>query len=53
MAEPSPNPVFPDTTVGSNFASTDGIGVLTTVRELPVVVPAVREESVPDTSVSA
>lgn len=44
MAERFPSPVFLDTTVVSNFASTDGIGFLTTLLESPVVVPAVREE---------
>ena len=44
MAERSPSPVFPDTTVVSNFASTDGLGFLTTVLEPPVVVPTVRDE---------
>lgn len=44
MAERSPSPVFPDTTVVSNFASTDGLGSLTTVLEPPVVVPTVRDE---------
>ncbi|AXG05662.1 hypothetical protein DU500_03990 [Haloplanus rubicundus] len=44
MAERHPQPVFLDTTVVSNFASTDGIGLLTTVLDSPVVVPAVREE---------
>jgi len=44
MAERFPRPVFLDTTVVSNFASTDGIGFLTTLLDSPVVVPAVREE---------
>ncbi|WP_049934819.1 hypothetical protein [Haloplanus natans] len=44
MAEGHPQPVFLDTTVVSNFASTDGIGFLSTLLESPVVVPAVREE---------
>ena len=44
MAERHPQPVFLDTTVVSNFASTDGIEFLTTVPESAVVVPAVREE---------
>jgi hypothetical protein len=30
MPEQPPSPVFLDTTVVSNFASTDGIGILTT-----------------------
>jgi len=45
--------MFLDTTVVSNFASTDGIGFLATLLGSPVVVPAVRKESVPDTSISA
>jgi len=36
--------MFLDATVVSNFASTDGIGFLTTLLESPVVVPPVREE---------
>jgi predicted nucleic acid-binding protein len=44
MPEQPPSPVSLDTTVVSNFASTDGIGFLTTLLESPVVVPAVREE---------
>jgi predicted nucleic acid-binding protein len=44
MAGRYPSPVFLDATVVSNFASTDGIGFLTTVLESPVVVPAVRKE---------
>jgi len=36
--------MFLDATVVSNFASTDGIGFLTTLLESPVVVPAVRDE---------
>ncbi|MEF8883388.1 MAG: twitching motility protein PilT [Halapricum sp.] len=37
-------PVILDATVLSNFASTDGVSLLTTVLESPVVVPAVRDE---------
>jgi predicted nucleic acid-binding protein len=44
MAKRHPQPVFLDTTVISNFASTDGITFLTTLLDSPVVVPAVREE---------
>jgi len=44
MVERYPRPVFLDATVVSNFASTDGIGFLTTLLESPVIVPAVREE---------
>ncbi|AZH24183.1 hypothetical protein [Haloplanus aerogenes] len=44
MAGRYPGPVFLDATVVSNFASTDGIGFLTTVLESSVVVPAVRKE---------
>lgn len=39
-----PQPVILDATVLSNFASADGISLLTTVLESPVVVPAVRDE---------
>jgi predicted nucleic acid-binding protein len=39
-----PQPVVLDTTVVSNFASTDSISFFATVLESPVVVPAVREE---------
>lgn len=39
-----PQPVVLDTTVVSNFASTDSISLLATVLESPVVVPAVRDE---------
>ncbi len=39
-----PQPVVLDTTVVSNFASTDSIALLTAVLESPVVVPAVRDE---------
>jgi hypothetical protein len=57
MAERYPQPVSLDATVVGNVASTDAIGVLTTVLESPVVVPAVREEierrKRPDTSISA
>jgi len=44
MAARYPQPIFLDTTVGSNFASTDGIGFLASVLQDPVVVPAVRTE---------
>lgn len=33
-----------DTTVLSNFASTDGLSLVTAILESPVVVPAVRDE---------
>lgn len=39
-----PDPVVLDTTVVSNFASTDSISFLATVLESPVVVPAVGDE---------
>ena len=39
-----PQPVVLDTTVVSNFASTDSVSFLVTVLESPVVVPAVRDE---------
>ena len=39
-----PQPVVLDTTVVSNFASTDSISLLATVLESPVVVRAVRDE---------
>jgi predicted nucleic acid-binding protein len=39
-----PQPVVLDTTVVSNFASTDRISFLTAVLESPMVVPAVRDE---------
>ena len=39
-----PQPVVLDTTVVSNFASTDSISLLATVLESPVVVGAVRDE---------
>lgn len=39
-----PQPVVLDTTVVSNFASTDGISFLTAVLESPVIAPAVRDE---------
>jgi predicted nucleic acid-binding protein len=44
MAAQYQNPVFLDTTVLSNFASTTGIDLLTTLLETPVVTPAVRDE---------
>jgi predicted nucleic acid-binding protein len=44
MTERLPSPVFLDTTVVSNFASTDGITFLTTLLDSPVVSPAVRDE---------
>jgi predicted nucleic acid-binding protein len=44
MSREYPEPVVLDTTVLSNFASTDGISLLTTVLESPVVVPTVRDE---------
>lgn len=44
MADRYPQPVFLDTTVISNFASTDGMTILTAILESPAVVPAVREE---------
>jgi predicted nucleic acid-binding protein len=44
MSGEYPDPVVLDTTVLSNFASTDGISLLTTVLESPVVGPAVRDE---------
>ena len=37
-------PVVLDTTVVSNFASTDSLSLLAAVLESPVVVPAVRDE---------
>lgn len=39
-----PQPVVLDTTVVSNFASTDSISFLAAVLKSPVVVPAVRDE---------
>ena len=39
-----PQPVVLDTTVVSNFASTDSISLLVAILESPVVVPAVRDE---------
>lgn len=39
-----PEPVVLDTTVISNFASTDSVSVLTSVLESPIAVPAVRDE---------
>lgn len=39
-----PHPVVLDTTVLSNFASTDSVSLLTAVLASPVVVPAVRAE---------
>ena len=39
-----PQPVVLDTTVVSNFASTNSISLLATVLESPVVVRAVRDE---------
>ena len=44
MADDSPQPVVLDTTVLSNFASTDAVGFLVEVLDSPVVVPAVRDE---------
>lgn len=43
MTGGSPQPVVLDTTVVSNFASTDSISFLAAVLESPVVVPAVRD----------
>lgn len=39
-----PQPAFLDTTVVSNFASTDGLSLLAGTVETPTVVPAVRSE---------
>lgn len=44
MTDEYPQPVVLDATVLSNFASTDGVSLLVTVLESPVVVPAVRDE---------
>lgn len=44
MTRGDPEPIVLDTTVLSNFASTDGLTLLTAVLESPVVVPAVRDE---------
>ena len=44
MTDEYPQPVVLDATVLSNFASTDGVSLLATVLELPVVVPTVRDE---------
>lgn len=44
MAGQYPQPVFVDTTVLSNFASTDAIEFLVELLESPVVTPAVRDE---------
>jgi predicted nucleic acid-binding protein len=44
MADGYPQPVFLDTTVLSNFASTGAVAFLVEVLDSPVVVPAVRDE---------
>lgn len=44
MAGRYPQPIVVDTTVLSNFASTDSISFLIAVLESPMVVPAVRDE---------
>jgi predicted nucleic acid-binding protein len=44
MADAYPEPLFLDATVISNFASTDGCGLLTRTLATPVVAPAVRAE---------
>lgn len=44
MAGNHPHPVSLDATVLSNSASTDSIGFLVSILELPAVVPAVRDE---------
>ena len=44
MTADDTQPVFLDTTVISNFASTDSVEFLATVVESPTVVPAVRVE---------
>lgn len=44
MTDEYPQPVVLDATVLSNFASTDGVSLLVTVLESPVVVPAVCDE---------
>lgn len=44
MSAGYPKPVVLDTTVVSNFASTDSVSVLAEVLASPVVVPTVRDE---------
>lgn len=44
MADRYRDPVFLDTTVLSNFASTDSIGFLVALLDSPAVAPAVRDE---------
>lgn len=44
MASRYPQPVVLDTTVVSNFASTDSISFLIATLESPMVVPAIRDE---------
>lgn len=44
MSAGYPRPVVLDTTVVSNFASTDSVSVLTAVLSSPLVVPTVRDE---------
>jgi len=44
MADAYPEPLFLDATVISNFASTDGCGLLARTLATPVVAPAVRVE---------
>ena len=44
MAGRYPQPIVVDTTVLSNFASTDSISFLIAVLDSPMVVPAVRDE---------
>lgn len=44
MADGYPQPVFLDTTVISNYASTNSVEFLVHVLEAPVVVPTVRDE---------
>jgi len=44
MRDRYPQPIFPDTTVISNFASTNSVEFLVHVLESPIVVPAGRDE---------
>jgi predicted nucleic acid-binding protein len=44
MASEYPQPLVLDTTVLSNFSSTDSVSLLNSILTSPVVVPAVRDE---------
>ena len=44
MPDGHPQPIFLDATVISNFASTSSVEFLVHLLEVPIVVPAVRDE---------